>query len=109
MSNRFTPAALPFVGQEKSTKQRSFWNVPATGNYAEGTTIGMAMAAAYIAYLSGSDSLPPILPQIILDMTASADLSDALHGQLVGFCSALELALRQRTPSPPSTILGNKG
>lgn len=51
------------------------------------------MAAAYIAYLATAGELPPILPQVVMDMLAGAALSDALQGQIVGFFSAIEQRL----------------
>lgn len=96
MSKRFTPTHLPFVGKQKDAKKQSFWRVAAAGNYADGAAVGMTMAAAYVAYVTGAaDVLPPILPQIVIDMVRPENMNDALHGQLVGFFSALETALSE--------------
>lgn len=74
----------------------SFWTLPEHGNYTDGTLIGEAMAKAYTANLSRQSILPPTLPQIVLDIAGvgAANLSEARHGQLVGFFSALEEVLR---------------
>lgn len=51
------------------------------------------MATAYLAYLEATPDMPPILPQILLDMLSRGNVSEGLQGQAVGFLSALEARL----------------
>ena len=88
--NLKSPTELPFVGKVPGRDSLSYWAVPARGDYGEGAKVGKAMAVAYINYLRGASSMPPVLPQIVIDMFEGAELPDAVRGQLVGFLSALE-------------------
>jgi len=94
--NRFKPTDLPFVGNTKARQRTSFWTVPPKGDFAKGSMTGTKMAAAFLRYLATKDTLPPILPQIVLDMAQRTDISDALHGQIVGFFSTLEQAMHSK-------------
>jgi hypothetical protein len=85
---------LPFIGPAPDGKRKSFWTIPDQGNYADGAVLGEAMAKAYQANMSLFSVLPPSLPQIVMDITGVSDLSAARQGQLVGFFSAIEEALR---------------
>lgn len=96
MSHTNKPADLPFVGRIANKEQLSFWTIRPDGNFSDGTNTGAAMASAYIAYLSNTNA-PPILPQIVIDMLATADLSPALQGQVVGFFAAIESKLTRET------------
>lgn len=62
------------------------------------------MAAAYRNYLASQHSMPPSLPQIVMDITGATGLSDAKHGQLIGFFSVIEEALKV-----PRAAEGNHG
>jgi len=95
VNTRNQPATnLPFVGLAPDGKRKSFWTLPDQGNYADGAILGEAMAKAYQAHMSLVSILPPSLPQIVMDITGASNLSAARQGQLVGFFSAIEEALR---------------
>ena len=91
--NLKSPTELPFVGKVPGRDTLSYWAVPAKGDYGEGTQVGRSMAVAYTNYLRGAAGMPPVLPQIVIDMFEGIELPDAVRGQLVGFLSTLETKL----------------
>lgn len=87
------PTDLPFVGTTAAKSRLQFWTLAARGDFTENTRLGAEMAQTYLKFKSESGELPSILPQIVIDMTASDDIDDAVRGQLVGFFSYLDHAL----------------
>lgn len=92
------PTDLPFVGRTTPKERLSFWTISNEGTFSSGATLGEEMAVAFAKYLSASPGQPAMLPQIVIDMLNVGELQPGLHGQIVGFFSALEVEL---TRSPP--------
>lgn len=89
-------AQLPFVGP-RGKETRSWWALPAKGEYMGGCDVGTAAAHAFLKYLreDGRDNTSGTLQHVALDMLSRKKDSSSLRGQAVGFFSVLDYYLRR--------------
>lgn len=96
MKQRTVRKKLPFIKKDKQSKSVTYWSLPSEGTYLEGVLLGAKMANIYLEEINCLPQHSPVLPMCVLSATESEQISRARHGQIVGFFTEIELALKSR-------------
>ncbi|MFZ6767489.1 hypothetical protein ACO0LM_10420 [Undibacterium sp. Di26W] len=87
---------LPFIKKDRQKKTASYWSFPNKGTYEDGVLLGTEMGRLYLKEVNTLPPHSPILPMCVLSAVDNDKISSAKHGQIVGFFTEIELALKSR-------------